>query len=201
MTLLLDSEPTAMDYTTLSLIDVSSGLDGIAREARAAFGALDAKQLNWQPGAKQWSVAQCLEHLLTTNRLMTASAAEAMKGPSPRSVWQRLPLLPGILGGVMVRSQSPGAQRKFVSPPQSTPAASAISADVVERFVRDCHKSAIRLRSVGDREAARAIMTSPFVRFIAYNVLDGWRLVSAHNRRHVEQARRVTQSAGFPPPA
>jgi hypothetical protein len=41
-------------------------------------------------------------------------------------------------------------------------------------------------------------MTSPFVKVIAYSVLDGWRLVVAHGWRHVEQARRVTESPGFP---
>jgi len=41
-------------------------------------------------------------------------------------------------------------------------------------------------------------MVSPFVRFITYSVLDGCRLMAAHDRRHFEQARRVTQTAGFP---
>ena len=41
-------------------------------------------------------------------------------------------------------------------------------------------------------------MVSPFVAFITYTVLDGWRVIVAHGRRHLEQARRVTQSPGFP---
>jgi hypothetical protein len=41
-------------------------------------------------------------------------------------------------------------------------------------------------------------MTSPFVRFITYSVLDGWRLAVAHDRRHFEQARRVTLMPEFP---
>jgi hypothetical protein len=43
-------------------------------------------------------------------------------------------------------------------------------------------------------------MTSPFASVVTYSVLDGWRLVVAHDRRHVEQARRVTQAAEFPKP-
>ena len=38
-------------------------------------------------------------------------------------------------------------------------------------------------------------MTSPFVHFITCRVLDGWRLMVAHNRRHFEQARRVMLSS------
>jgi hypothetical protein len=41
-------------------------------------------------------------------------------------------------------------------------------------------------------------MTSPFMRVITYSVLDGWRLVVAHNHRHIQQAKRVVQAQGFP---
>jgi hypothetical protein len=41
-------------------------------------------------------------------------------------------------------------------------------------------------------------MVSPFVAFITYSVLDGCRLLVAHERRHFEQARRVTREPGFP---
>jgi hypothetical protein len=54
------------------------------------------------------------------------------------------------------------------------------------------------VRGLDEQAARAAIMTSPFVRFITYSVLDGWRLVVTHDRRHFEQARRVTQSPGFP---
>jgi hypothetical protein len=41
-------------------------------------------------------------------------------------------------------------------------------------------------------------MTSPFIRIVTYSVLDGWRLMVSHDRRHLEQARRVTESPEFP---
>jgi hypothetical protein len=54
------------------------------------------------------------------------------------------------------------------------------------------------LRALDERDAARAIMTSPFIKVVTYSVLDGSRLILAHDRRHFEQARRVTQSPAFP---
>jgi hypothetical protein len=41
-------------------------------------------------------------------------------------------------------------------------------------------------------------MASPFLRVITYSVLDALRLIAAHDRRHMEQARRVTQMPEFP---
>lgn len=55
------------DFTRLSLSELLVETEAIAAEAQRAFGHLDIQRLNWQPGADSWSVAQCLEHLLTAN--------------------------------------------------------------------------------------------------------------------------------------
>jgi hypothetical protein len=187
-----------MDYTTLSLTDVKTSLADIAREADATFGALNARQLNWRPDAARWSVGQCFEHLLTANRLMLRSAEDALNPARPRSVWQRLPVLPGVIGRMMVRSQAPETTRKFKAPTPAQPTSSDVAADVIQRFVAQHRDAVAQVSALDDQHAARTIMTSPFVRVVTYSVLDGWRLMVAHDRRHFEQARRVLQTPGFP---
>lgn len=190
-----------MDYTRLSLAHVSAGLEEIAREADAAFGALDARQLNWKPEPSRWSVAQCFEHLLTANALMNVEAERALAAGALRSIWQRVPLWPRLLGRLMVTSQSPNRRGRFKAPPVARPASSDVAADIVQRFAAQQREFAPRVRTLDDARAARTIMTSPFAKVVTYSVLDGWRLVLAHDRRHFEQARRVTEMAGFPPKA
>ena len=187
-----------MDYTTLPISSLSSGLDAVAADAQATFGALDARQLNWRPDATRWSVAQCLEHLLTANRLMVRASQDALDATHPRTIWQRLPLLPSLFGRMLIRSQAPQTTRKFTASPLATPGASDIPADIVGRFVAQNAEIRRWLTQLEEPHAARVVMTSPFVAFITYSVLDGARLVLAHDHRHIEQARRVTQSPGFP---
>jgi len=187
-----------MDYTTISLADVRTELEAIADESKAAFGHLDARQLNWKPEASRWSVAQCLEHLLTANRQMAVMAEQAMDDTRPRTVWQRLPIWPGLLGRMLVRSQSPDATRRFKAPGKAQPAASGIDAGVVGRFVDQQRDLIARLDAVAARDLAGVVMVSPFAGVVAYSVLDGWRLIVAHERRHVQQAQRVTAMPGFP---
>jgi hypothetical protein len=186
-----------MDYTTLPFAQVHAGLDLVAADVRSAFGALDARQLNWRPDATRWSVAQCFDHLFTANRLMVEAAQAALDG-KPRTVWQRLPVLPGLFGRMLVRSQAPQSTRKFTASPLATPAASDIAPDIVLRFIAQNTELVRWLRDMDEPRAARVVMTSPFVSFIVYSVLDGARLVLAHDHRHIEQARRVTQAPGFP---
>jgi len=188
-------------YTTLSLADVEAEFSAIALDTESVFGRLDERQLNWRPAAARWSVAQCFDHLLNANREMFHAMDAATDRSHPPPVWQRLPVLPRVFGRVMIRSQMPEAERKFTAPRKARPASSAIDPRIIERFVAHQHEAAGRVRSLHERDLAPIIMVSPFVSFITYSVLDGCRLIVTHERRHFEQARRVTQEPGFPPSA
>jgi hypothetical protein len=186
------------DYTTLSLAEVARELDAVASDAQSVFGALDERQLNWRPDAARWSIAQCFDHLLSANRGMLLALGAAMDPAAARTVWQRLPILPGVFGRMLIKSQTPDAKRKFTAPRQAVPASSALDPGVIARFAAQQREAAARVRALDEPDAARLIMVSPFVSFVTYSVLDGCRLIVTHDRRHFEQARRVTREPGFP---
>ena len=102
--------------------DVTCRREARAREPRSRgggdIGRLAPRQLNWRPDVTRWSVGQCVDHLLAANRLMFDAADEALRGAAPRTLWQRLPVLPGVCGRLLIRSQSPGGSRKFIAPNQ-----------------------------------------------------------------------------------
>jgi hypothetical protein len=186
-----------MDYTTLSLADVTKELRAVANDAQATFGSLDGRQLNWKPDATRWSIAQCFQHLLVGDRLMFEGAEHALRNP-PRTLWQRIPRLPGLWGRMLIRSQAPDAARKYRAPMKARPTSSEIPEDVVQRFVAQHRTAAEWTQALSEGDAARGIMVSPFISVVTYSVLDGCRLIVAHDRRHFEQARRVLASAEFP---
>jgi hypothetical protein len=182
-----------MDYTRTSLADVRAGLSRLARDTHGTFGTLDAVQLSWRPDDSRWSAAQCLQHLVAANDLMMQAADRALDQSVPKTMWQRLPILPRLIGPMMIRSQAPTTTRRFVAPAQARPSTSDIGLDIVQRFVMQHDAAVKRLETLDERQAARTIMVSPFVAFITYSVLDGWRLMFAHDLRHLQQARGVLQ--------
>jgi DinB superfamily len=187
-----------VDFTRLTLDQVRAELARTAADVRATFGHLDGRQLNWRPDATSWSVAQCFDHLINANREMCRAMRLAGDPAVSRTIWQRLPILPGLFGRVMVRSLGPTVTRKFTAPKTATPSASEIDTRVLDRFAAGHGEVEALAGTFGARDPARLIMVSPFVRFITYSVLDGFRLIAAHERRHYEQARRVLQATGFP---
>jgi hypothetical protein len=42
------------------------------------------------------------------------------------------------------------------------------------------------------------VVTSPLAKLVTYTLGDALRILVTHERRHFEQARRVTQAQGFP---
>ena len=74
-----------------------------------------------------------------------------------------------------------------------------MEAAVVEKFAGQQGELAELMRAAaGGPDFSRTVVTSPVVGFVTYSMRDACRLVVAHNRRHFEQARRVTEAAGFP---
>jgi hypothetical protein len=102
-----------------------------------------------------------------------------------------------MLGRALIRSQSPSGTRKFAASAKARPASRDIDGGIIPRFVEQHHEAVARVRALDEGAAARAIMTSPFLRVITYSVLDGWRLIAAHDRRHLEQARRILRCPDY----
>jgi hypothetical protein len=189
---------TPHDYTRLSLSEIGTALDQIAQDAVTTFGALDARQLNWKPDETRWSVAQCFAHLVSANSHMIEASMRALDPRERRSIWQRLPFAARFLGRMLIKSQAPTATRKFNAPPKARPSASSVPSDIVQRFANQQREISVWMRSLDETAAARTVMVSPFVKIVVYSILDGCRLLVAHDHRHVEQARRVTQLPEFP---
>jgi hypothetical protein len=186
------------NFATLSLTEIYVEIDAVSRDAEATFGGLNAVQLNWKPAPSQWSVAQCFDHLIRINGLMLDGIVRALDPVTPRALAQRVPGLPRVFGRVMIRSLSPTATRKLPAPASARPSTSDLGGDIIGRFVETQVAMRERLRSFEHRALAGTIMVSPFTSVIAYSILDACRIIVAHERRHVEQARQVTRTPGFP---
>ena len=88
--------------------------------------------------------------------------------------------------------------RKLKAPAAAVPSASRITPQIVACFA--AHQAEVRqwTQMLSTQDCAKLIMTSPFLSFITYSLLDSFRIIAVHDRRHFEQALRVTQTPGFP---
>jgi hypothetical protein len=63
-------------------------LDESDCHAQAAAKGLSVEQINWRPSPDQWSIGQCLHHLLMFNRLYMPAILRALDGQPPHPVYE-----------------------------------------------------------------------------------------------------------------
>lgn len=173
-------------------------LGPLAADARRMFGGLSARQLNWKPSAAEWSVAQCFDHLIVTNEFFFPLLEQVTRGERRSGLWERLSPLSGFFGRMVIKSVESQGGRKFKAPAKLLPSSSEVDGRVIERFAEHQDELAKRMLATEDLDLSGIRITSPIAAFVTYSLLDGYRIVVAHERRHFAQARRVTESEAFP---
>lgn len=171
-------------------------LNAVAEDARKTFGGLTPTQLNWKPAPERWSVGQCFEHLIKTNRFFFPALEQAAKGEYEATRWARVSPLSGFFGRLVLRGLASGRKAKATRNIQ--PAQSGVGADIIEQFTRHQEELTGLMRAARAEELKRAVVKSPIAGFVTYSLFDACRIVAAHERRHFEQARAVAESEGFP---
>ena len=181
-----------------SISEIVDAAATVADETKQTFGGLSKEQLNWKPGAERWSVAQCFAHLITSNSGYLPIIDSVVKGHKQSSIWQKLPVLPGVWGRLLIKSLDPSTTRKMKAPKKFEPAQSDISATIIEDFVAQQAKVIEGMRATANLDLERTIITSPALNIVTYSLMDAYRIIVVHERRHFQQARRVVEETGFP---
>jgi len=170
----------------------------IADEAQSSFGRLSAEQLNWKPSAERWSIAQCFDHLIASNKGYLPIIESVRSGTKKTRFLERLPVLPGLAGKLLIKSLDPASTRKIKAPKNFEPAQSNISASIIDDFVAQQNTVIEGMKSTSNLDLERIVITSPAVSVVAYSLLDAYRIIVVHEQRHLQQAKRVGEESGFP---
>ena len=175
-------------------------LQAVAEDTMKVFRDLKPAQLNWKPSAERWSVGQCFDHLIVTNDCFIPDMVKLAAGTYKPSLWARVSPLSGFFGRFVINSLDPLKGRKTKAPRVFAPAQSDVEPDVIVKFIRRQSEVAMYMRATETAgvDLRRTIVTSPVSPVATYSLLDAYRIIVAHERKHFEQARRVTQEEGFP---
>ena len=180
------------------LQELKEDLVTITNDTRDEFGRLNVEQLNWKPAPERWSVAQCFDHLVTTNVSYLPIFDSVINGRKKSRAIERFPLLPNLWGKLLIKSLDPKATRKLKAPGRFQPSSSDISGSIIEDFVEQQTKVEESIEAIKKLNPGRIVITSPAASMITYSLMDAFRIIVVHEKRHFQQAQRVTHEARFP---
>lgn len=179
--------------------ELANELEQVTQSTRAAFGRLSRDQLNWKPTADGWSIAQCLDHLITINSLYFPRLASLRTGPGRPTFWERYSPFSGLLGKLLIKTLSPEYPRKMKTSPKAEPSSSRIDDGILDRFVRHQAELIEHLQRIPHSvDRGTTIVTSPLLRWVTYSLDDCLTILVVHEKRHFQQAMRVMEAEAFP---
>jgi hypothetical protein len=181
-----------------ALSELVAKANAILNEILADFSRLSEQQLNWKPDTNQWSIAQCFDHLVTANRAYFPIFETILKREKQNTFWESLPWLPAFWGKMLIKAVAPESARKLKAPTVFHPSSSRIDGAVIQRFIDQQNQVIGYLKATEGLDVEKVIISSPVTKFITYSLLDAYRIIINHERRHLNQASRVLERTGFP---
>jgi hypothetical protein len=173
-------------------------LKTISELVEKEFGRMKPRELNWRSSDEEWSIAQCLEHLILINSsyfpLIEKLAREGYR-PSRK---ERLPLLPKLFGRMILHAVRPRGGRKYKTTDKFKPNRADIDSQIVTKFITHQKELLAHIESIRGLDLKNTIITSPVVGFATYSLFDTLKILVSHEKRHLEQAERVMLSENFP---
>lgn len=167
------------------------------QDATALVSGLTEQRGTWRVDPGSWSVAECLDHLATANRVYLAAmdppAAQALADGRHR----RRPALPGLVGGWFVRSLEPPAKTLFKTkaPPTIRPRVAPPLGEALEQFLVSHDDVVAFLQRYAAIDLAGVTFPNPFIKGVRFSLATGLHVLAAHERRHLWQAWRVRRAA------
>ena len=170
----------------------------IGVDAQTFFGNLDERQLNWKPNQKSWSVGQCLEHLIVTNGELSATIKKRVDDTYQPTIFERMAFGSKYFGSRVIKTVQPENPNKIKAPKIFRPAHSQISGDVVQRFAAQQTEVVQLMTKSAALDLEKTIVASPVARFVTYSMLDAFKILVNHERRHFRQAKNLMKMPDFP---
>lgn len=177
------------------IVALESAFEAAERDARRLIDGLTETQGTWRVRAGSWSVAECLDHLATSNlvylRALEPSAERALAAGRLR----RGPALPGLFGGWFVRWFEPPVRTKAKSPNTIRPRSSPSLHDAAHRFLESQDEIRAFIRQYHGIDLAGTSFPNPFITGVRFSLATGLHVLAAHERRHLWQAWQVREAA------
>ncbi len=177
--------------------EIVNRIEAVSQEAERLFGHCSADELNWQPAPGQWSIGQCFEHLIISNKQYFPQLKELASNTKKFSFWERLPFWAELCGYFMRRYVTSEPRHKMPAPTVFQPPHSKVAPEIILLFKTHNQQLIKYIQAVRNLEYDQPNITSPAASFITYSLRDAFTILANHEERHLRQAQRVMELGGF----
>jgi hypothetical protein len=170
----------------------------IKTEAQHGLADLSDAQFNWHPSAHEWSIAECIDHLIVTGRRSLSRIHQTVNEARSQGLLSRGPFRYGILEKWMVRLIEPPPRRKFRAPKGYVPFPDRPYSEVVPAFFLLQDEFLECLHESNGIDLSKTKVGNPATKWFKLSLGQYLALHAAHQRRHLWQVRQIKENQSLP---
>jgi hypothetical protein len=174
--------------------DLVVELHAASAGARELVEKFPENLLATRPGEGRWSALECLSHLVVTSEAYVPLMSGALKANTPVDGERQFRM--DAAGWLIARSLEPPARMRSRTVVEFQPRPFGSAPALLARFLELQEGTEGVLHAAAHYDLNVIKVVSPFNRRIRYNVFSCFRILLAHQRRHLWQARRAVQRSG-----
>lgn len=168
--------------------EVEKELNEATRRAWALVQSTDGRLFTVRPQPSRWSAAECLAHLSLSTELFLPVMRKALDRSRTAKPAKKPKM--DVIGIVMRWFLEPPTRQRMKTSAPFVPKSVRAKAEAFSEFASLQEKVIELLREAREKDLGQKIV-SPFDKRIRFNLFSAFRIVAAHERRHLWQAEQT----------
>ncbi|MGY6520594.1 MAG: DinB family protein [Mongoliitalea sp.] len=166
-------------------------INAISEEVESLFGEIPQEKLHERPNPESWSIAENLQHLITLNSSYFPIFKKLKDGSIKRPFVGKFKFFTTLFGSMIYKSVTDGGKKKIKTFPLWEPKIFDPQASIVNAFIAHQTQLKDQIKSLQLFIEKEAVIYSPANRLIVYTLPQALDIIVAHERRHLEQAKKI----------
>lgn len=170
----------------------------LSRAFEELWNGLTDEQRRWKQAPKVWSVAECIDHVRSTNAAYRPNLARAIEA-AKRNGSSGEPYRAGRIARWFHAQIDPDrSKRKVRGPGVFRPTMHPSDPAILQRFLEEQGEVERMLDAAHGVDLNRTKLFSPATKLLRLSIGEALETIVLHERRHLRQARGILDKPGFP---
>jgi len=165
--------------------------------ATRQFSGLSENQINWKPSEEKWSIGECIDHLVVTHKLYNSKVNELQ--PLFEDCGEGSFKFKHTFSGRMIlKYVDPNSTTKAKTFKVFKPSMRQINTNIIRSFCEEVETMISFAEKLHGADLTKLKISSPATKLLKMNVGDALLINLYHDKRHLNQAKKIMMEAKFP---
>ena len=165
----------------------------IQQQASDLIAELNEPRFNWRPSPTEWSIEECMAHLTMVGQWEVRAIEEAIDRGKRRGLNGQGPFEYGAIDRFVVHQTEPPVRHPVSTARRFVPLHGQPVTAVMPTFLHVQSQLLLQLERAEGLDLRRVKVVTPISRFLKMSLGAMFAQIAAHERRHLDQARRVRE--------